>query len=305
MKQTIITDKMTYVEPNSMSKFASCAGLIFKSGQSGAKVLIDTNLGNEETPVLFDQEKPDIVMITHFHLDHSSFTRYVADYSDTRILIPEKEVPFLTSFDFMIENTAGLMGMGVPWRDFAMNKLKFRVLKHYESFSEKTSLSHLIPEMTIVATPGHSPGHTSFYFPDDRILFAGDMGLDRFGPWYGWRNCSIQDIVESLLKLGSMDINLILTSHGGMIEKNIHQAFSHSLGHILEREKTITEKLDKGIKEEDIIQQGIFYKHRDKIPQPMSSFLHMWDIAMFDHHMTLIREGGILKLFPELRSMDI
>jgi hydroxyacylglutathione hydrolase len=295
LNKTIITDKISYVEPDSMSQFTSCAGLIFKSTQSGAKVLIDTNMGCEETPALIEKEQPDMVMITHFHLDHSAFTRYVAEYSDAQILISKKDLPFLTSFDFMVKNTAGLMGMADQWRDFAMNKLKFRPLKRYEGFIENEYLSDLIPEMLVVPTPGHSPGHTSFYFPADKILFAGDIGLDRFGPWYGWKNCSIQDIVESLLRLDSMDINLILTSHGGMIEKNIHQAFSHSLAHIQERERMIIEKLDKGIKEEDIIKQGVFYKRRDKAPEAMRSFLHMWDTAMFDHHMALIREGGVLK----------
>jgi hydroxyacylglutathione hydrolase len=212
-------------------------------------------------------------------------------------------VPFLTSTDFMIDNTAGLLGMGDQWRDFIMNHIKFRVLEKYECFNEKTSLRHLIPEMEIIPSPGHSPGHSSFYFPKDRILFAGDLGLDKFGPWYGWKNCNIKNIVESILRLDSMDIGLILTSHGGMIEKNIHQVFSNSLAHILKREKKISQQLDKGMERADIIKQGVFYPPLNKLPESMRFILHMWDTVMFDHHEALIREGGILKLFPELKRI--
>jgi hydroxyacylglutathione hydrolase len=309
LKRTIITDKITYVEPNSMSNFASCAGIIFNSG---VKVLLDTNMGHEETPGLIKEEKPDIAIITHFHLDHSTFARYAEEYSEARVLIPAKEACFLSSLDFMIANTAGLVGMEQQWRDFVTDRLKFRPLNNPEVFDENTPLNHLIPDMVAIPTPGHSPGHFSFYFPEDKILFTGDLGLDRFGPWYGWKNCSINEIVQSLLKLDTMPIELILTSHGGIIikEEDIHHIIADSLAHIKEREKKIVEKLDKGMSHAEIIEQGIFYPGTDKIgkakrksansPNSMQFLLRMWDTIMFEHHIKLILEGGIEKVFSEI-----
>ena len=94
MKRTVITDRITYVEPDSMANFSSCAGIIVRSK---GKIFIDMNLGPEETPALLLQETPDAAVITHFHLDHSVWTRYVADHSKALVLIPEKEEPYLTS----------------------------------------------------------------------------------------------------------------------------------------------------------------------------------------------------------------
>ena len=127
MKKTKITDKITYVTPDSMADFSSCAGIIINSRK---KIFIDMNTGPEQTPKLLKKEKPDAAIITHFHLDHSIWTRYVNDYSNTRILIPKKEKSYLTSLDFVIQHTSGPSNF--QWRNFVTNKLKYKPLEIYE-----------------------------------------------------------------------------------------------------------------------------------------------------------------------------
>ncbi len=297
----MITEKITYVVPDSMANFASCAGIIV---QSKGKVLIDTNMGPEELPELLECENPDAAVITHYHLDHSVWTRYVADHSKALVLIPKKEESYLTSLDFLIAHTAGPLGMPEPWREFVVNRRGYRPLTVYEGYTETTSFQDLVPEMVILETPGHSPAHFSFYFPDEKILFSGDVGLDRFGPWYGWADCDIKVLVESVLRLDGLSVNLVLTSHGGVIQKEIHKAFLNCIHHILERENSIFQRLEKGMDKKDIIGQGVFYTNKKKVPEPLRSFFNMWDTAMYYHHEALIKEGGLLRFFPEIRGMS-
>ncbi|CCK78271.1 MBL fold metallo-hydrolase [Desulfobacula toluolica] len=301
MKRTKITDKITYVEPDSMANFTSCAGMILLSKQ---KILIDMNMGTDEIPKLLEQEKPDAAMITHYHLDHSTWTRQVNTYTDAVVFIPEGEEPYLTSTDFVIEHTAGAFGMSKPWTSFVVDFLGYEPLNAYESCSETTSFKDMAPEMVLINTPGHSPSHTSFYFPEDKILFSGDMGLDRFGPWYGWADCSIKKLVESILRLEGMDIELILTSHGGVVKKEIQHAWASGISTILQREKKIIQNLDKGMETDDIIRQGVFFSDKEKVSEPMRSFLYMWDTAMYNHHESLINEGGLIKFFPEILTLS-
>ncbi len=284
-----------------MAHFSSCAGIIVRS--KGGKVFIDTNMGAKETPELLEQEKPDAAIITHYHLDHSVWTRYVADHSTARILIPKREEAYLTSLDFIISHTAGPFGMAKPWTDFVVNHRGYRPLTSYECYTEKTSFQDLVPEMVILETPGHSPSHSSFYFPDDKILFSGDVGLDRFGPWYGWADCDIKALVESVLRLDGLSVNLVLTSHGGIINNKTRNAFFSCISHILEREKKIIHWLDKGMDKKDIIEQGVFYTDKENVREPFRSFLAMWDTAMYAHHEALIKEGGLTRFFPEIRGM--
>ncbi len=301
MKRTKITDKITYVEPDSMANFTSCAGMIL---QSKKKFLIDMNMGADEIPGLLEQEKPDAAMITHYHLDHAIWIRQVNAHTDAVVFIPEGEEPYLTSTDFVIEHTAGPFGMAEQWKSFVVNCLGYSPLEVYDICSETTSFKDMAPEMVLINTPGHSPSHTSFYFPEDKILFSGDMGLDRFGPWYGWADCSIKKLVESILRLDGMDIGLVLTSHGGILKKNIQQVWATSIVKILQREEKIIQNLDKGMDKQDIIRQGVFYSDKEKVSEPMKSFLYMWDTAMYNHHEFLINEGGLIKFFSEIPALS-
>ena len=299
MKQTRITDKITYVEPDSMARFHSCAGIIVNSSR---KIFIDMNLGPEDSKALLKKEQPHAALITHCHLDHSIWTQFVKKDSMTRVFIPECEADYLTDLDFVVEKTAGPFGRSLEWKNFVVNKLGYKPLETYETYNSKAT--EFPPEMVLVKTPGHSPGHTSFYFPLEKILFSGDMGLDRFGPWYGWQDCDIKKIIESILRLASLDVKMILTSHGGIIQGDIHQAWSNSMDHILKRETRIRQQLDKGLDPEKIIEEGVFFSRKKSVAPPMRSFLDMWDTAMFAHHLNLINQGGILSYFPELKKFS-
>jgi len=299
LKRTKITQQITYVEPDSMTNFTSCAGIIV---QSKNKVMIDVNMGAKETPGLIKDEKPDAAMITHYHLDHFLWTRHIDTLSKAVVFIPEAEESYLTSLDFFMAHTAGSHVTAEKWKAFTMN-MGYTPLKSYECYNEHTTFKDLAPEIVLVETPGHSPSHTSFYFPDEKILFSGDMGLDRFGPWYGWVDCDVKQIVESILRLDGLAVNLILTSHGGLIKKEIQKQWARCIGYIFKREGKIIQKLEKGTIKKDIIKQGVFFSDKQKVKEPMRSFLDMWDTNMYNHHESLIKEGGLVKLFPEIKNI--
>jgi glyoxylase-like metal-dependent hydrolase (beta-lactamase superfamily II) len=299
MKQTRITEKIMYVEPDSMARFSSCAGLMV---QSRKRIFIDMNSGEADIRTLLEQTPPDAAVITHFHLDHCVWTHW-AEKAGVRIFVPAKEAAFLTSLDHVVRHTAGPLGYGEQWRAFAEKTLGFRALTHFSPYDQETVFLEFVPEMVVMATPGHSPGHTSFYFPDDRILFSGDLGLDRFGPWYGWQNCDIRDLVTSLLRLDGMRIDLVLSSHGGMIQKGISDIFMAGITEMLRREHHILLQLSAGRSEADIIENGVFYTQKKKVKPPLKTFLYMWDTVMLQHHKTVLAEGGLPAYFPELSEI--
>ena len=83
--------------------------------------------------------------------------------------------------------------------------------------------------MIFIPAPGHSPGHTTVYFPKENILFTSDLGVGLFGPWYGFKDCDIYRYVESLLYLKALKPKLLLTGHGGVISKDIEGIFDRSI----------------------------------------------------------------------------
>jgi glyoxylase-like metal-dependent hydrolase (beta-lactamase superfamily II) len=152
--------------------------------------------------------------------------------------------------------------------------------------------------MVFIPAPGHSPGHMTVYFPEEKILFASDLGLGRFGPWYGSRDCSICCYVETLLSLKSMKPRLILTGHDGLISRNIETAFDQCIGAFFRRERMIREGLERGRSRDSIVKDGIYFTNKAKAKGHLKDFLFFWDAVMFDLHVQVLEEGELHSFFP-------
>ncbi|MDF9746847.1 MBL fold metallo-hydrolase [Natrinema salsiterrestre] len=77
--------------------------------------------------------------------------------------------------------------------------------------------------MEVVATPGHSPGHVSLYFPDGSLLVAGDaLVADGAEPLDGPKPHFTPDMdraVESLGTLAQLEIEHTVCYHGGYVDR--------------------------------------------------------------------------------------
>ena len=71
-----------------------------------------------------------------------------------------------------------------------------------------------------VATPGHSPGHTSLYEAEKKILVAGDHILFDITPnityWVDMED-SLGKYLVSLEKVNALDVKLVLTGHRRLV----------------------------------------------------------------------------------------
>lgn len=292
MKITALSDNIFYVEPDSMANYQACAGLLI---EAELKIVIDTNLGPAHTTKFLSRRRPEMAFITHFHLDHSAWGHKAARMG-TIVCVPEKENRILVNLDRLMEATARPSGLESLWSRFVVDSLGFQPLDDPATY-EPGMLSELSRvKIEILATPGHSPGHSSFWFPECGILFCGDMGLDRFGPWYGWYNCDLAAMVESICRLRAMDVGLLVTSHGGLIGRRIGRAWNLALSKIQEREDKIIAGLEKGLSKATLIEDGIFFNHKERVSEPLKTFFYMWDAIMLDHHLKLLENGGVRKL---------
>ena len=159
---------------------------------TGAKlVAIDTGLG----PHLYEQTKGavgqshtnlaaagidrnavDVVIISHFHGDHVNGL-LTADnkpaFPNAEILVPAAEWPFWFDDANMSRAPAG----SLLESNFKNNRRVFGALgnkvTHYEAGKE------LVPGITAVATPGHTPGHTAHVIASgsDKVFVQSDVTL--------------------------------------------------------------------------------------------------------------------------------
>jgi len=299
MKRTRITDRLTFLEPEDMRAFKACAGLLV---QGTRKLAIDASMGPETIPLL-REENPREAVISHYHLDHGIWGADVLDHTGAEVWVPSGEERYLTDLQFFLDQTAGPYGLVEAWRRFSVEECGYRELGRCHPYDPGKSFSDSAITIACLDTSGHSPSHRSFYFPTDKVLFTGDMGVDRFGPWFGWKDCDLRALVGAILFLRGLPVNVLLTSHGGLLTSGIRQAWDQALALLLEREARVARRLEEGGEPEAIVAEGIFFPRKDHVPEPMRSFLTMWDTIMFGHHRKMIAEGGLVSYFPELHKI--
>ncbi|MFN8561835.1 MAG: MBL fold metallo-hydrolase [Anaerolineae bacterium] len=79
--------------------------------------------------------------------------------------------------------------------------------------------------LQVIATPGHSPGHVSFWQPERKILFVGDVIMNAFG-LSGMRlpfTVSTPDMAEnirSVRKIAELDAKIVCFGHGEPITQD-------------------------------------------------------------------------------------
>ncbi|MCU0446288.1 MAG: MBL fold metallo-hydrolase [Microscillaceae bacterium] len=90
----------------------------------------------------------------------------------------------------------------------------------------------VLPDLQIIATPGHTPGHISLYSPANKILLAADAlvieneQLRLANPEY---ILDLSQAIESVKKLQNLAIETVICYHGGIMQGNIAQQLSNLL----------------------------------------------------------------------------
>ncbi|WP_166240790.1 MBL fold metallo-hydrolase [Paenibacillus turpanensis] len=141
-------------------------------------VLIDTGLAGHSDQIIEYAEKnfgcpPRAILLTHGHFDHVGDIEKLLKRWDVPVHAYESETPYLTGkADYPPgDPTAGggMMSLLSPFYPNEAINLGNRV----HSLPADGSVPHL-PAWKWVHTPGHTPGHVSFFREQDRVLISGD-----------------------------------------------------------------------------------------------------------------------------------
>jgi len=294
MKRLRITDHIEYVRPeNEIGRFL-CSGMIVRGS---GKVFFDTNFGEAKTRELLLSEKPEFALISHYHLDHSLWGGLVQGASNAELFAPRGEEDYVAKPGFFLEKTLAQEPSAEHWRRFVLEHLRFEGVREFKTYDRSFRLDLKKTKMVFIPAPGHSPGHMTVYFPHEKILFTSDLGFGLFGPWYGFRDGDICHYVQSLITLKAMKPKLLLTGHDGVIGKGIDGVFDRCIDVFFLREDRVRERLEKGRSRASIVEEGIYFKNKEKAKGPLRDFLFDWDAIMFDLHVDVLNKGGLGSFF--------
>jgi glyoxylase-like metal-dependent hydrolase (beta-lactamase superfamily II) len=255
-----------------------------------ANILIDAGADAARYRQLLDGPGVREVWLSHWHEDHLTHLDLFAG-SPLRIMAEDAAAmsgvePFLDSYGIVREDFRDYWRRVLP-REF---NFKPRRATHFFTPGEIIDLGSCSVE--IIGAPGHTPGHTAFYFREPRVMFLADYDLTRFGPWYGDRDSSIELTLTSLEKLAHYPAEVWLTSHEeGVFLGDAREAFAAYRAVIDAREARLLDLLAQPRTLDEITSACLVYRK----PREPKAFYEWGEGAIMGKHLTRLLRAGKIK----------
>jgi len=265
-----------FIPGENQGKYPYCHSIYIE----GPAVLIDPGSNRKRLLELRDNPGVKSVWLSHWHEDH---LMHLDLFDDLPLSISKPDAPPLSDLDLFLD----AYGMDEQddrryWRSLLKKEFHFRP-RHPGSFLVHKSLIDLGPvSVEVISTPGHTPGHASFFFREPEILFLGDYDLSGFGPWYGDVHSSIEDTIRSVKLLRKIPAKKWIASHEtGIFEKAPGELWDQYLNVIFEREKKLLDLLKKPQSLENIVDAWIIYGK----PREPKAFFEFGERVLVKKHL--------------------
>ncbi len=194
--------------------------------------LIDTGLPNRHGAVIEvlkrirrSIEEVGVIALTHAHSDHTGGAAALASASQAKVIASPLDAPAIR----------GQQPVAPPpvFERFSFLRPLFRFVPSADGVDVDRVVSEadsggLPADLTVIDTPGHTPGHVSYLLDrDGGVLFVGDAAVaSRRGEVRrGWMNASTPTFDASLRHLAGYDFDAALFAHSRPIIGGAADAF--------------------------------------------------------------------------------
>lgn len=121
--------------------------------------------------------KPKAIILTHGHFDHVGAIIELVNHWQIPVYAHEYELPYLTDKQSYPEPDPTVEGGMVAKMSPLFPNEPINLGSSVKMLPADGSVPHL-PGFRWIHTPGHTPGHVSFFRDDDRALIAGDAFIN-------------------------------------------------------------------------------------------------------------------------------
>ncbi len=287
MQQLKLTPKITLLIN---SNFPACNSLLIEDRQTA---IIDSGLGSKWLKKLFAEKNIDILINSHTHPDHVAGNGLITRLSGVEIYAPYQERGYNLSIEKM-KKGLGVKGSAIEgtWDILVKDQIGFQEIEKETTFNDTHIFDLGDVQLEAIHIPGHSPGHFGFLIRKYGIFFASDIGLDLFGPWYGYANSDLNQYIPSIHKIKGLDIERTVSSHADQLIDDINKGLDRCIRIIDRRDNQILEKINQGVRDiKKLVGSGIIYKNlSSKIMS--SNFISFFDENMIKKHIKILISAG-------------
>jgi len=160
-----------------------------------------------------DPDAIGLVLLTHCHPDHSEAANSIREETGALVAIHEAEAEIYSRFGGTVDLFLGEGDLELGREDPV--------------------------QLRVFHSPGHSPGHTTLYWPEKKVLVAGDLIFYRSTGRVDLPGGDPGALRSSIERLAELDIEYVLCGHpyghSGIIEggEEVRRNFEFLRSHIL------------------------------------------------------------------------
>ncbi|MFK7806048.1 MAG: MBL fold metallo-hydrolase [Anaerolineae bacterium] len=158
------------------------------------------------------------ILVTHAHPDHVGAIPKLVAETGAEVIVSEGERAALEG-EIAIPSAPGWLK---PPKTILEDMKADRVIKYGDTVSE--TLGGLVA----IATPGHAPGHTSFWQPDRKIMFIGDVifNAPRMRMPYSFLTVDMAQNIRSVKNIIDLAPEVACFGHGKPLVQNTAEVLS-------------------------------------------------------------------------------
>lgn len=285
VREAIDLGPVTFLQGQNKGRYPYCNSLYIQ----GAGVLIDPGSHREALEELKASGGVRAIWLSHWHEDHMI---HLDLFEDLPIWISQQDAPPLGDLEtFMDWYGMEEESYREHWRKVLAAQFHLRPRKPsgFLRPGQRIQLGGLNVE--VIHTPGHTPGHLAFRFPELGILFLGDYDLTGFGPWYGDLYSDIEETIASVNLLRKIEARVWITGHEtGIFSEPPGELWDSYLKVIHEREEKLLGFLQEPRSMEDIVRAWIVYGR----PREPEAFFAFGEKAIMGKHLRrLVSQGRV------------
>lgn len=235
------------------------------------------------------------VLVSHFHEDHQKYLHF---FPDDLVRVPAAEAAAITT----MAGVFALLGLEdqdylTYWQKTLVAEFRYRPRPLVQTFQDGDELVFGRTRVRVVHTPGHTPGHSCFYFPEQDILYLADIDLTAFGPWYGDRSSDLEAFLTSLERLQAFRARLYLTAHGQGVfsAAEAREALARFRQVIFDREAEVLRLLATPRTVAALVDHHLIYR---KALEPKFVYDHI-ENQMIAKHLERLQRAGLVDLTEE------